>query len=380
MVATTPHNRAMTAEAHRRLYGKTFRLFVLGAGFSKPAGLPLASELLKPVRQAIRTYAPGNGLTILDDAIDEYRRFLRETEPSKQFDLEEFGAWLDWEHTLLMEGCETERHANRSGLQLRWGIGRVLHARTPEQVPAAYLDFARELDVTDLVVTLNYDCLLERALEEAGVPFRRFPGRYKSVDGILASDLDHQIELQVMKLHGSIDWTFFGSEESNAEYDLQPLAEGPRREDDPLRQVAVIPKAELDRFYSDSGSWWKHPLLLLPPSTAKPLAASPLVELWNGIGSYAAWRGGIGVIGCSLPLGDLYLRQLMYRIAREYASSVRDGIGEGPKHHMVFVDMRDEGSKAEYFDRYRFVDRELSDFLFDGFNQAAVAHFAALAP
>src|SRR5207245_1101317 len=71
--------------------------------------------------------------------------------------------------------------ANEDGLQLRWAIGKVLHDAMPEQVPDFYIEFARRLNTSDRVLTLNYDILLERALHEVGLPFRRFPTRYSEV-------------------------------------------------------------------------------------------------------------------------------------------------------------------------------------------------------
>lgn len=182
----------------------TFRLFVLGAGFSAPAGLPVASKLLNPVRQVIRSRFLGYGTTRLDNEIEEYKQFLKDTNPKKKFDFEEFGSWLDWQHTLLLNEDDSDLYATMAGHQLRWGIGGVLHKRTPAEIPKVYLEFARLINPTDSVVTFNYDLLLERALEEVGKPYRRFPMRYEMPERTLVA-VDNTKEVTLMKLHGSID-------------------------------------------------------------------------------------------------------------------------------------------------------------------------------
>ncbi|MCU1494352.1 MAG: hypothetical protein JWO62_2116 [Acidimicrobiaceae bacterium] len=354
---------------------QTFRLFFLGAGFSKPAGLPLANELLEPVLHAIRPYASGGGTTHLDDALWEYQQYLDVAQPDKPFDVEEFGAWLDWSNTLALDSTDCD--AGLALAQLRWGIGRVLHRATPEEIPEEYLAFARELDVSDVVITLNYDCLLERALDAVSLPYRRFPMRYQNEIGVV--DLSRGVELQLMKLHGSLDWALFRSDDLNAQYSFRPLAEGPRPLADPLAGLAVIPADRLDDFYSSAGSWWRYQLLLMPPSRAKPLAGSPLVELWGGSGSHGIWSGGLCVVGCSLPQGDPYIRQLLYWIARRYVETVRDGSGRGPMRNVIFIDKRDSpDAVAAYKESYRFVDPGLSEFLLRGFDVHAVAHIAKL--
>lgn len=48
----------------------TARLFLLGAGFSKPAGFPLATELLPLVREVAALYFSSNGYSHIEHAIE----------------------------------------------------------------------------------------------------------------------------------------------------------------------------------------------------------------------------------------------------------------------------------------------------------------------
>ena len=68
--------------ANRR---NTHRLFLLGAGFARPAGLPLASELVPLVRAAADEWlsvAREDGYSHLNSAFDRYQTYLSEIDPT----------------------------------------------------------------------------------------------------------------------------------------------------------------------------------------------------------------------------------------------------------------------------------------------------------
>lgn len=355
---------------------KTYRVFLLGAGFSKPAGLPLAAELLPLLEGAARDYMSVDGYNHLSGAVRRYENYLADTDPSRPFDFEEFGAWLDWEHILRLKGSDTfSEHGNEAALQLRWAIGHVLHMMTPVGLPQAYIDFAGRLNTSDIVLTLNYDLLMERALEEVGLPYRRFPDRYSEVyDMYSVVDKDQPDELVLYKLHGSIDWTYFTGREADPVLGLEHIVEGLRQSDDPLLRIAVIPRDSLDRYYSSRQSWHANPALIMNPSTAKPMGTSPLIPLWEGWGrDDAAMLGGFTIIGCSLPPGDPYVLQVVHRIGTAYGSG-RGRVGAlWPQARMKVVDLR-HGRIAthELYERYRFMARSHTDFILDGFSSDAV--------
>jgi hypothetical protein len=350
---------------------ETFRLFFLGAGFSRPAGLPLAGELLELVLSVARQHFRVDGFSHIESAVDRYRSYVADIDPEREFDIEEFGAWLDWEHTLELAGSDTfSDHGNEAGLQLRWAIGKVLHDRTPDELPQAYLDFASQLTTHDRVLTLNYDLVLEHALDAVGLSYRRFPGRFSEVfDTHATGDPDESSELVLSKLHGSLDWVYHGlRQEYDDQLRLQPLTEGPRDPDDPLLRIAVIPPDRLGHYYATTASWWRNPPILFPPSRAKPLAGSPLIPLWRGVGLYSYMLGGVTVIGCSLPAGDPYVVQLIHHIATDYAAGRRKQSVSWPQRRLKVVDLApDEDAAARFRQRYRFMPEEDTDFLLDGF-------------
>lgn len=349
----------------------TGRLFLLGAGFSRPAGLPLANELIGLVLDVARRHfqTPG-GYSHLEAAYDRFLNYTEDVDPGQPFDIERFSGWLDWEHTLRLKGSDTfSEHGNEAGLQLRWAIGKVLYEATPQTIPDVYLDFFSQLNTSDRVLTLNYDLLAERAMDEVGLPFRRFPDRFKEINEYSSIvDSDQPEELILSKLHGSLDWTWADRTSPVRLAEVEPLVEGPRQPDDPLSQIAVFTPDGLVDHYTRS-DWYGRPNLLLPPSTAKPLAGSPLVPFWDGVGLYSYMLGGFSVIGCSLPPGDPYVLQLVHHVATDYIAGKRRGGNLRPQRRMHVVDYRtDDSSRAELLRRFRFFDHEETEWCLDGFN------------
>lgn len=109
-----------------------YRLLVLGAGFSKPAGLPLGDELLDDVvAEAKRTTAFDN---ILQPEIERYLLFIERTTGERhslsEVGLEPFMSFLDVEHALGFEGSDRfSDDGSRAQLLIRFLIARVLWRR-----------------------------------------------------------------------------------------------------------------------------------------------------------------------------------------------------------------------------------------------------------
>lgn len=283
-----------------------FRVFVIGAGFSRPAGLPLASELFSEVRNRIELrHGPE---TKFQRDVEDYLEYRKACDgldlDEANLDLEQFMSYLDIEHYLDLRGSDTwSLEGNESQLMIRKGIGEVIHGSTPaaNQLPDCYYRFAEQLSPHDLVITFNYDVVLERALDHVGKPYRLFPHRYKSI-GRHSSTIDSDIEeVTILKLHGSVDWfddrqylEISGSlSEQGAtsvnihsvfdkpeRYGAEPLVQGPRPENDPLLHIHRIRDVD-DYYLRDNG--FSAPFIL-SPSHVKFVYAEPLIDFWSGMG------------------------------------------------------------------------------------------------
>jgi hypothetical protein len=380
------------------------RLFFLGAGFSRPAGLPLANELLELVLVRVRRAA---GIeTKLDRSLEEYRDFLKGTTGSvpRRINFEDFAAYLSHEHVLGLRGSDTwSPEGNEDQLMLRWGIGAVLNELTPraESLPSVYLEFARRLRPRDQVVTFNYDLVLERALDVVGTPYRRFPWRYDPTDprcSVVDTERDAD-EVKILKVHGSLDWvnraafrtTYEGRHpdvpteialKHRREHPLfgddpytpvHRLVEGPRPHDDPLCDVYVL--EDPDAYYSRFGNWWQAaaPLVLVPSQT-KLLYGAELRDFWLGLPEYGFAWGGLNIVGYSLPPGDPYTRQVLYRIAKAYVfGRESEGWNSGPQPKIKVVGLcRSERELISFRRPYRFLAAGHTDYITDGLSQSTV--------
>jgi len=376
------------------------RFFVLGAGFSAAAGLPMAAGLIDKILKELERMSPNDGgWTHLHEGIEDYQSFVVETtgEQTASIDIERLMEFLDYRHYLGLLGSDTySDEGNRDQELLRWGLGRVLHVNTPE-VPDLYLQFAEKLRPRDVVITFNYDLLLERALESVGKRYRRFPNRYITCSGSFCTvDSEGEAdEVLVLKLHGSIDWASRATFDKKVSYYLQeydeftaefgknrdllfgpksitstrPLPEGPRPYDDPLASIVVL--EDLDAYYSSYSVALQHPPLLLAPSRAKQLYGEPLRPFWQGLGQWGIAYTGLNIIGYSLPEDDDYVRQLLWELAGGYASGLEDAKKRVfDMARIQVVDLRkSRNQRAELRARYRFLPSGHTDFVMTGFSE-----------
>ena len=388
-----PH--MMSGVAKRR-----FRIFILGAGFSQPAGLPLGPELWAEILRRA-TGSVGRSRKFERD-LNDYIAYRRECDgialTPQQVDFEDFLAYLDVEHYLGLRGSDTwSADGNEGQVVVKTLIGQILAERTPTEdaIPPLYLRFASALQPFDYVMTFNYDVLLERALEAVGKPFRLFPARHRTDAGsshIL--DLDTE-EVIVLKLHGSIDWfdrTQFRQLEQEVrrrglpgaprhpvfghEGDLRvvPVIDGPGYEGDPLSEMYRV--QNLEDLYAKELLFHATPWLL-SPSTAKILYAEKLREFWYGMGGAGAMNFGLAIIGYSLPPGDRYAHQILYQIVKNYQTlSWGDEVLGQRKTPLVIVNRCDSpDAQADFHRRYAFVDWSRAKTILSGFDDTAVRDF-----
>jgi len=354
---------------------KRYRLIILGAGFSQPAGFPLAGELWEEIRQL----APelGGRAAEFNDDLNAYIEYRRDCDGEDQVNFEDFMRFLDIEHFLGLRGADTwSGEGNEGTLVVKTLIGAILAdciARLDE-IPELYLEFARRLQAGDVVVTFNYDTLLENALDVVGKPYRLFPTRFKSTrDGTAISVReDNGDEIVVLKLHGSIDWfdqkAFQLKEQRHQqlgadpphdiifshadELRLQPLVDGVRSETDPLRTVYRV--RNLAALYNKTIMFKATPRML-PPSSMKIVYANQVGNFWSSIAGGGELRSGMAIIGFSLPPQDEYARQIVYPLVRSYQ---RLGLGATPlgMRRTPLALISKFTNEDEIRKRYRFVD------------------------
>ena len=246
--------------------------------------------------------------------------------------------FLDVEHFLGLRGSDTwSDDGNEGTVVAKTLIGQILADCLDRlnAIPELYLRFALRLQAKDVVITFNYDTLLERALDVVKKPYRLFPTRYASVHQYSAIVGDDRDEVIVLKMHGSVDWfdrkrfeiAKLTHEQLEAppprdivfshadELRVRPVVDGPRFDNDPLRTIYRV--GNLTALYTKSIMFSATPRIL-SPSPTKIAYAKQIGDFWDGMGRVGAFNFGMAIIGFSLPAQDEYARQIIYSLVTNY--------------------------------------------------------------
>lgn len=374
------------------------RLIILGAGFSRPAGFPLATELWDEIRETAGRYPSDQRASKWSDDLSHYIEFRKATDGSEltpdTVDFEDFMRFLDVEHYLGLRGSETwSPDGNEGTVVTKFLIGSILarHVNALEKVPELYLEFAKRLDPHDTIFTFNYDTLLEKALDEIGKPYRLFSTRFTNVTEFSGQVDNTRDEVVIFKVHGSIDWFdrsgFERQSARNVEQgapppqdiifshsealDLECIVDGPRHEADPLKNVYRA--KHLKALYAKDFLFRATPHMLAP-SSAKLLYATRMNDFWEGMAPAGYHNFGMAIIGFSLPSQDEYARQILYEWVTNYQKYnwEEDELGR-KKTPIAIVDLfATAESKDRFAERYRFVDWTRADLSENGFNLASL--------
>jgi hypothetical protein len=198
------------------------RVFIFGAGFSKPAGMPLATGLLpflidKLKLDEMRDWLDGmrERLAWLSGSGDKLGLFALNIEQVfhfAHFDAEAHrlrqhlapvgrgdGPDTPWNHAELIEAWLS---------YLEEALRDVILECDGKSDLAPIKRWAKSVDPRDAVLTFNYDTLVERALVQEGKAWNHGTGH------------DGDTGVAVFKLHGSIDWIVADRAESFPKLDL----------------------------------------------------------------------------------------------------------------------------------------------------------------
>ena len=311
------------------------RLFILGAGFSKPAGLPLAGELLPLVRDEVRQHflAHGGWEGTLKKEIKEWSALY----PGQGIDLERVLAFSHRKHYLRLLGSdEYFGHGSRSIVAARKAIQQILIDATPKEAPSLYRRFADQLTCNDVVLTFNYDTLLEQSLDAAGKPYSLTPEWWLSRD--VTGTRPKYVDL--LKLHGSIDWydrkyhddtNRWHFEEGHDVPDRDPIF-GPH----PSVQSEPLSKGNTDGFGHNllnrvfrvrdhakhfplfDGPFAHVVPFILPLAYDKLLGYDAILDLWENLHRTMDAFSSITVVGYSMPPYDSYAYEALGQLFVEY--------------------------------------------------------------
>jgi hypothetical protein len=284
-------------------------VFFLGAGFSCAAGLPNTAALLSEVHDlAQSTHAWGVSKN-LEARLDEaYRFFYPDKGAGFRPEVVDFfsvlSAYGQIDRANLPDGFpDRELLAD-----LRFAIVHVLctdlrSLQTPALTgPHELLD--KMIQRGNVVITTNWDTIVERAAEARGVPFR-------------LSGLPSDSELLLLKLHGSIDWlrpadakkpvgtvAYAALDELRASHRARPKA------------VTTASSVIRSRLANPGAAWQtikgatRNPFMLtMAPGKADALG--PVLPLWEQAYRSISAASTLDIIGYSMPVDDIEIRTLL---------------------------------------------------------------------
>lgn len=269
------------------------RVFILGAGFSASAGIPMIGQLLTEGMKLFKCECPGiyervtgyaaTCFCLDDDQETDYTqlKFADLCTFLEYIELREYGGGERW-----------TVHGSREKLAFRYYLSKAIANSTPSisRIPELYIQFAKQLKKMDVIITFNWDPLLEVALEKIGKSYC-----YNNAE---------EAEIQIYKLHGSINWRL--GYPKSSKFSWKPLS---------------FPKALMkeDVFYCKeliNSSFWKgtEPLLgevepfLVLPGSGKAYDVRAIAPLWYKPEFAFAFTHDVYIIGLSLTSDDFFIK------------------------------------------------------------------------
>jgi hypothetical protein len=165
----------------------------------------------------------------------------------------------------------------------------------------------------DTIITFNYDLLIEESLQALGVPFGYGceVSRDKSAETMVATY--GEANVQVLKLHGSINWTAFSNYLSSSDEEerrARPLELGQADDEDWERPTSKgYPGPRVFGSYSELRAKGFHPLLV-PPTWRKDISVD-LSATWQAAVTALRTATRIIMLGYSVPPTDQHFKFLL---------------------------------------------------------------------
>ncbi|PKH91162.1 hypothetical protein CXF76_12935 [Pseudoalteromonas sp. 78C3] len=170
------------------------RTFILGAGFSAGAGVPLTAELLSKAMNKFENECNG-----IFQRVNNYAKECFEIDESDEVDYSKVGfselcTFLEYIELKEYGGGERwSSNGSKEKINLRYFLAKTLIEITPsaDDIPKIYIDFVNELHERDIVISFNWDPLLERALDFVNKAY---------------TYTFEEKKIKICKLHGSVNW------------------------------------------------------------------------------------------------------------------------------------------------------------------------------
>ncbi|MEQ9299723.1 MAG: hypothetical protein RIF33_14215 [Cyclobacteriaceae bacterium] len=331
------------------------KVFILGAGFSRPAGLPLTSELLREIHDVsgVKPWHIGNGKMAkwgqADWLVDELKHYYptsrishkRILENKVKIDVEEFLSYVAASSAFIENTSEKfDEHGSHFQSFAKCWLAEVIYNYQELIKPEnqlLYDRFAKNLN-NSLVLTFNWDTILESTLKKLRIPF--------SYDFNSAMESK---QLPFIKMHGSIDWF------RPRDYNYQKLG---------TKKFEKISELINDMYryngnIRDCFSNYMTPFIVTP-NFDKLNQLRTFGDLWSTPWIYLQDELEIIIIGFSMREDDFHTRAFIY-----------PQLYHGAKNNHINIKVIDFASdqKQQNSIKRKFKGIRNIEFSFDGFNE-----------
>ena len=290
---------------------------------------------MQSVREDVKRHFQGYGW---DGALEEEIKEWSSLYPGQRLDLERVLAYSHRKHYLRLRGSdEYFEHGSRSIAAVLKAIQSTLIFATPTSTPNLHKEFAERLTPNDMVLTFNYDTLLEQSLDDIGKPYTLTPEWWIEE----RSSGSGQRYVDLLKLHGSVDWYDRHYHDDAMRYHAEHGDNVPDRDPIfgpnpivPSESLAHGPTGELGRhilsrvfrvpnhskYFPIQGSVIGSHIVpfILPPSHDKLLGFDAIVDLWWSLHHNLDAFSSIVIIGYSFPPHDSYAYEAIGHLLVNY--------------------------------------------------------------
>jgi hypothetical protein len=285
------------------------RVFILGAGFGKACGYPLASELIKELMDSDK---------IENDEKEDINSFLTSFFPAYNVKYNNFPNVEDALSLLdaFMKIWSDDEAIKSTKRCLLTGLCNYLSE--PPRYKEPVETFAKNLTEGDFVITFNWDNSLEEAIREnyksyryslkPSKEFKEREIRGKAISLLQKTPETRATVIPISKPHGSINWI------SKEEIKISGIEESyfiPLDNDLPKEQMSIF---EIKTEHCRKPKLKKKMLpYIIPPSIYKNYPIEPEIRrIWDDMVEALGQSKEIWFIGYSLPLADLQARIFIY--------------------------------------------------------------------
>lgn len=214
------------------------RVFIFGAGFSKPAGIPLTNNLLPLLQEKHHDDEMQNWLSGLADRLSWLSNDEKLT--SSKLNIEQVFHYANFDIETHRIKHHLEPVGRNDGPGTSWNtaknIGGWLSNLEEDLIDVIFehdkkanlkpiLRWAETVNSNDSILTFNYDTLVERAIVEIGKTFNH------------GFETENNDGISVYKLHGSIDWVVAHRNGNLKKLDLLFDKENQNRDDEDTNAI-----------------------------------------------------------------------------------------------------------------------------------------------